>query len=492
MIAAAIVGLLLRLYRFDAQSLWVDEAATFLSSVGSIERVISQTDVPGFIPPLYFLVVNAVLRLGDGEAVLRLPSVIFGAACIPLLYVVARYWVRDSVAALAAVLLAASPFHVWYSQEARAYALLLFLALTALWGLQSALGRANAGAARTVFVVSAAAAFYCHTLALALIALAAGIVAIREPWRAWPRWIAAFAAIGLLILPAFLRYFTLGGQSPEEWPNPVGLGNIGFMLWAFSTGYSLGPSVAELHEPEPLRTALASAHLIAPILLLVTALLLVGSLAVWRRSRTALASIALLVMVPIAFSVLGAVVMHYTFNVRYVTIAFPGFVVLLASGILAFRSPPARWLSGAAILLVDAVALGNYYFDPRYAREDNRGASAFIQRVGSLDSDLVVVSAPYTSLALDYYLRRSPRLVAPVPGEPPRGKPMAVESEAARLLEGRDRFWLFLSRTYHSDPENSLRRFADAHFDRDTAFVGVGVEAIRYVRRDAAPVDDRD
>jgi uncharacterized membrane protein len=482
-LAATVVGLLLRLYRLGAQSLWVDEAATYLSSVGSPVWVATQTQVDGSVPPLYFLLVNAAMRFGDGEVAVRAPSVIFGVLSIPLLFVVVRRWAGDAVAALSAALLAVAPFHVWYSQEARAYVVLVFLALGAIWALQTAFDRPGAWRPRAAFAVLAATAFYCHTLGLALVAVGAALVAIYEPPARWPGWVAVFAGAGLLILPGFLRYFTLSGYPSNRTDGTVGAAEVGFVLWVFSVGYSLGPSLEELHGASPARTALAATAVIAPVLVLIAALLALGARALGRRAPRALWSVLAVGVVPVAFSVAGSIVSRYPFNVRYVAVAFPAFVVLLASGVLSLRHAWARRVAGGALCSVQLLALGNYYHDPRYAREDNRGASAFIQRVGSLDRELVVVAASYTSVALDYYLRRSPRLVAPFPGHELHGDRARASRYAERLLGDRERFWIFLSRTYHSDESRLLLRYADSLFVRDTAYRGPGVAAIRYVRR---------
>lgn len=498
-LAAAALGLALRLYRLGAQSLWVDEAATYLSSAGTPWWVITQRRYDGSVPPLYFLLVNAVLRVGDSEAALRAVSVVAGVLSIPLLYAVARRWIGDAAAALAAVFLALAPFHVWYSQEARAYATLVCLGLAAVRAAQWAADRPGDWRPHALLVALLVAAFYCHSEGLALLPVAAVVLAAGTwpaRWNAaWPRrdagrlalrLAAVLGAAGLLILPGYLRYFTIDRYPTNHTDGSFNPSALAYTLWAFGTGFSLGPSLADFHAAPAARVARGAAGVIGPVLLALAALLALGARAVWRRSPRAFAGVAALAGAPVVLAAAGSVWARYPYNVRYAALAFPAFVVLLAAGVAAVRAAWARAGAAAAVCALAAASLRQYFGDPRYAREDNRGASAFIARVGAVDRDPVVVSASYTSSVLHYYWRGRARRVVPFPGEELHGDTAAMARAAARLLGGEPRIWLFLSRTYGGDEARVLRRYVDACFTRDTSYRGPGVEAIRYERRTVA------
>ena len=486
-IAVTLVGLALRLYHLGAQSLWVDEAATYLSSAGSPWWVITQRQYDGSVPPLYFLLVNTALRFGDSEAALRAVSVVAGTASIPLLYAVARRWTGTATAVLSAAFFAISPFDVWFSQEARAYATLVLLSLGVVRATQLAIDWPDAVRPRVGVVLCLVAAFYCHTVALALVPVIAVLIALYVPPARWKGWLAVFAAAGALILPGFIRYFTIYHYPTNHTDGSFDPSVLGFTLWAFGVGYSLGPSVAEYHASAPAQVARAAAGLIGPVLVGLVGLLALGARDVWRRSPRAFAALAALGTIPVAFAAAGSVSARYPYNVRYAVAAFPAFVVLSAAGVHALRP---RWARASALALlgaVDVASLLGYYRDPRYWREDNRGASAFVARVGAVDRDIVVVSASYTSTVLDYYYRSRARRVVPFPGAELGGDTAAMARAAARLLGNEPRVWLFLSRTGLSPQARTearaLRRYVDACFARDTAYEGNGAAAILYIRR---------
>jgi len=127
----------LRMVQLGKEGLWADECATTLwsklppSSLAQVTRDDNHA-------PLYYLVEGLAIRvLGDSEAAVRALSVVAGLATVLVVFCLGRALFSTSVGLTAALLLATSPMHVHYSQEARCYALLtLLLALTlmsALW-----------------------------------------------------------------------------------------------------------------------------------------------------------------------------------------------------------------------------------------------------------------------------------------------------------------------------------------------------------------------
>jgi hypothetical protein len=95
-------------------------------------------------PPLYFLLVQAWSIFGSSDAWLRALSVVFGVASIPLIHRLASRLGGPGAGLAAAAFLALSPYHVYYSREARSYALLgllCVLSLDLLFDLASAPNR---------------------------------------------------------------------------------------------------------------------------------------------------------------------------------------------------------------------------------------------------------------------------------------------------------------------------------------------------------------
>jgi 4-amino-4-deoxy-L-arabinose transferase-like glycosyltransferase len=501
----AVVGLALRLFWLTHQSLWNDEIVTFISSTGTPWRVMTQRQENSNIPPLYYLVVNAALALRGivgVEAALRLPSVVMGTLSIPLLYFVVRWWLGDRIAVIAAALMAISPFHVWYSQEARPYALLLALALVAVLCLQRALVHPESRLWKAATAIALASTFYCHTVAVAFIAFAAFYVLvatahatlgphwIRQLRREWPRlwrtqwreWLLTFVAVAVLCVPGVYRLVSFPPTNSADTDRAFSPFELAYAVWSFAVGYSLGPSLWELHSPDRGAIILRYGPIIAPVAVAVATLALLGLGYLRRRAPRAGVVLALWFAFPLAFVILGALVTVHPFNVRYTMIAFVPAIILIAVGFAAVSRARLAMLGWAT---VSVIALAQYYFDPRYARDDNRGAAQFFVSHAQ-PGELVIAHRAFT--AKDFRFYAPPPLARVLPY--PQGVSLAavdVPHDLARRIADAPRFWLFLSRSL-PDEDAPLLAFCNGTYHRDPArsYSSTGVTLLACERAPSA------
>jgi 4-amino-4-deoxy-L-arabinose transferase-like glycosyltransferase len=128
-----VVAAALRFAALGSQSLWLDEWLTHNYTVMSLHDVGSTLLNSEPHPPLYFGLVWFWSHIfGTDEAGLRSLSALVGTATVPLAYIAARTRFSPRVGLMAAAIVAVNPFSVWYSQEARPYALLEALCLVSL------------------------------------------------------------------------------------------------------------------------------------------------------------------------------------------------------------------------------------------------------------------------------------------------------------------------------------------------------------------------
>jgi uncharacterized membrane protein len=91
-------------------------------------------------PPLDYTILWLVAHsLGSTQTDLRLPSILFGTLTIPMLYLAGRALYHEWVGVLAAAFGTFGALAVWYSQEARMYALFMLLAAVTIWALAKVL-----------------------------------------------------------------------------------------------------------------------------------------------------------------------------------------------------------------------------------------------------------------------------------------------------------------------------------------------------------------
>ncbi len=128
------LALLVRVHDLGRQSLWLDEATQVWSSSLPVRTILARLAQSDTQPPLYYIALHGwIVAFGRSAVDVRFLSAVTGALAPPLLYAVGRTLAGRWVAALAALLFIANPFHIWYSQETRGYAVMATLALAAAW-----------------------------------------------------------------------------------------------------------------------------------------------------------------------------------------------------------------------------------------------------------------------------------------------------------------------------------------------------------------------
>jgi uncharacterized membrane protein len=124
-------GLGIRLY--IVRGFWLDEATSGFDSRLSYGGMLRYLEHDNHPPLEYSILWGMAHTVGSSQTDLRLPSIAFGTLMIPMLYVAGRALYRRQVGLIAAAFGAVSPLAVWYSQEARMYALFMLLVTVTIW-----------------------------------------------------------------------------------------------------------------------------------------------------------------------------------------------------------------------------------------------------------------------------------------------------------------------------------------------------------------------
>lgn len=362
MLAAA-----LRLATLSVQSFWLDEGYTerlLRMPFGQMIRTVPKTEST---PYLYYVVAWVWTHVfGFGEYGVRSLSALAGIATVPVVYVAARWLAGRRAAAIAALLVAVSPLMVWFSQEARAYALATLLsALTVLCVVGYQRSRRSRWLAG--WAVSAALGLATHYF-LAFVVLGE----LVWLWRAAPHDRRLAAAVGSVAV--------------------AGCALLPLAITQQQTGHADYISHASLHTtlvqiPKQLLIGYASPHqkltaVLAALLVLVGAVMpLALSAPVRARAAWPLATGAIAVLVPIVLAICGVDFL----DARNVLPALPPLVIAGAIGFSGWqelavdsRRPGWRtigsWAAGA-LAIVSLVVVVRVNTDARYQRDDWRGVA---------------------------------------------------------------------------------------------------------------------
>jgi 4-amino-4-deoxy-L-arabinose transferase-like glycosyltransferase len=419
----ALVGILLlafglRVYRLGAESLWYDETVSVHLAGKNIPALVTHT-AGDIHPPGYYLLLHAWTRLaGSSDFAVAFFSVVFGLLLVALAYRLATRVFGPTAGLLAALLVAISPYNLWYSQEARMYTLGAVLGIGVLSALVALLasrpGTPPSWAWLTGYALCGALGLwtlYYFAFLLVAVNLMVGVWWLirwrqgRVGWEWLLRWLVAQGAVLLLYAPWIPVAWRQASQPPvPPWRGFTGLGTLLVETWS---ALSLGQSV----EPEK----------VWPALILVAVLFGLGLLywtskaseprfggqpqvgAGTSESRIAPWLFAGYVFIPVLLIYLASFAIPL-YHVRYAFTYSTPFYVILGAGLawLGRRWRPVLWLCLAAIILFSGLSIHAYHTDPRYASDDHRAATRFLAEQWR-PGDAILVNAGYAYPALVTY-----------------------------------------------------------------------------------------
>ncbi|MFN8163520.1 MAG: glycosyltransferase family 39 protein [Solirubrobacterales bacterium] len=240
------------------QSYRHDEAVTagrvLVSSLpGTMHRVWTSESTP----PLYYAVAWLWSQLfGVHEFGLRSLSALFGTATVPVSYLAGRELIGRRVGLAVAAIVAVSPMLVWYSQDARAYALLVLFCTTALVFFLRA---RRSGSSRDLawwaaFSALALATHYFAIFPLAIEAVWLSLTARRR--RPMLLALAGVAAAGLALAPIALHQ---AQGSNNDW---IASFHIARRLHEAGVAFFVGEAGLLKHAAAPMALAAAAVALL--------------------------------------------------------------------------------------------------------------------------------------------------------------------------------------------------------------------------------------
>ena len=373
------LGLVVRLLVIN-QSLWLDEAiGAIIAKSFSFSDIIFKFPLTDNHPPLYYLILKAwTTFFGYSEISLRIPSVIFGVAAIYLVFKIVKEFTKINPL-VPALLLATSPLHIYYSQEARMYSLACFLATGAVYYFLRILkesGRLFDWAVFSIFYTALAFSDYVPVFLYPVFVIYALVKQLDRNW--WGKFVLAntpLAVLGTFWIP-ILRVQSEKGRwllsTLPAWGEIAGGATVKHLQALFSK-FILG------------RVSFFDKNIYL-ILVLIAAVPFVIALLRAIKSGKAGGIFWLWLIVPSALGFAASFWFPVFIYFRYVFI-LPAFYILLSlglSGHFKFR----KILIGG-ILAVNMLGLSIYIFDKNQQREDWRGAVQFTE--GNLKKDEAVI-----------------------------------------------------------------------------------------------------
>jgi len=250
-----LVALYLRVSHLGTENLWLDEAISVGIAKNSLGQVLSLS-LDDFNPPLYRLLLHCWMWFfGDSELSVRTPSVIFGVSSVAVLYKLGAMLFNKWTGLMSALFLTLSAYQINYSQEARAYSMMVLLTLISFYFFI----RLFAGKDYKVligYVLSTTALLYSHYYGLFFVVAQAlfvlGVYSLKRYRRKTPlfrTWALAGGAVAALYIPGFLylAYYLAHPQRYTWIPKPdLGATYSSFVKYTGAPGVASSPNLFSL------------------------------------------------------------------------------------------------------------------------------------------------------------------------------------------------------------------------------------------------------
>jgi mannosyltransferase len=406
--AIAALGAALRLYDLGSE-LWFDEIST----------VLNFRDVPAFHIIASFpstnnhltntlLVKAAVAWSGLDEWAIRLPAAAFAIATIPAQYLLARWVLPRRYALLAALLLAVSYHHIFFSQNARGYSGYLLWSMLGTHYFLQGMTRNHARDwilyVLTMLLSVAAVLIGFFVIAAHVLAFGVGAWTLRQRGRPIVGLVRNATAAGLVL--GLLSVHLYASVVPQIWVTLQGVYRseaVGYSPFSRELLDELVRGVSQGFGPG----AAAGAAIV------LTVFGAAAALTVWRRPLYATALLG-----PLGVTFLFLIATGARFSPRFFIWAVPiGFILVvdwaasLSGSVRAARSRAlagraarlrlremAPWPVAAGLILLSVWSLGAYYTTPK---QPSRTAVEWVHQHAAEDD--VVVAAYLAKAAFLFY-----------------------------------------------------------------------------------------
>jgi hypothetical protein len=315
-----------------------DEALALFVGRGSLGHVLHTVVTERGGAPLHFAVAWMVVHLGGGLTALRIVSLVFAVASVPLIALLGARLADRSTGVVAAVLASGSWVLMFHGIYGRMYSLFLFTSLLSFLALLSALDR---GGRRRFALWGVALLLMLATHPYAVLVIAAQGLFVLLRRRRLREGIVTLAAVGVVGIPFWWADLVLrdrfdvgvGGGGPRLGSPTSVLQYFWWVAGDFSAGHHAWS---------------------APVL----ALALVGAVLLWRRRSEGVALFACVVAVPAAAFMLTTLNSTTSPEARHLIFALPFFSVLLAAPLVELGRRGGRLAPALALIAVAGLLIG--------------------------------------------------------------------------------------------------------------------------------------
>ncbi|MBD2562930.1 MULTISPECIES: glycosyltransferase family 39 protein [Nostoc] len=409
-----ILGVFLRFFLLGKQSLWYDEGLTLtLSDASTLQESIANVRAIGNsdrFQPLYFIVLFLWRQIfGESEFALRSLSTLLGIGSTIVIFFTALRIYGKKHALWSLLILTFSSFCIYYSQEARIYALAMFIASLQLYFFSKVLvkNEGSLGISILLFSIFTAIGIFTNiNFCFSTTALCLSHIVIYRNLRQWLQW---WLPAGFLSLPPVLYYLSLPGATDPESISVSRLGfpiiqNIIFVLHGILVGTTYGPSMEQLRGDDKVQVVLRYwPHIL--LLVIVGSVIFLALIKILLRHKKNNREqhpdyfFASVFVMTFLLGLLLAIVTKFNWVPRHSYYLWFPLAMLIPSALNQRPSISSKrygvsqfaQIAVISLIVLNIYSLCNYYFNDDYQKDDYRSTIQYIIKNRSSSTKSVVL-----------------------------------------------------------------------------------------------------
>ncbi len=409
----------------------------------------------------------------------RIISLIFGILAIPLAFLLGRELKNNRLGLLNASVVTLSGFQIVWSQNARVYALLVFIVLLSTW-LAVRICRKESAEGRTpaslwfAFLAASIVGVYCHYFYAFILAFHALFMFWQNRTRDFLFRLAGIFALialaGLLWVPMFLEQ--------KAFLETIGHGNLKGLWDPVSLIERTWSNLLAMISPKGTPAKIVATAVIVPGL--------VFGIREWRRNKTpdtvlVLCGLWLLCVIGGLIAVDVVSQTHRILSERYLILSSPALYLLLAYAIIVIRPVRLSAILGIALALLMGFNSTEVLSGKKFLKkEDYRGAGRMIREALTENSTVIISHSAVHAAGLAFYLPpQTPMLGISRKNPGARWEQNALETRL-QTVEDRDRLWMVFTHVRPGTLKERLRAWLDPRFTGTDYDEFSSVQVLRY------------
>ena len=391
-----ISGIFLRFFMLTKQSFWYDEGMSLVWSDGEsfqeiISSVLNTSNAVRFHPLYYLLLFWWRRAFGDTEFALRSLSALLGSGSIIAIFFTTLRIYGKNHALWSSLIVAFSSFCVYYSQDARTYGLLIFLASLQLYFFSKILDKkdeVNEHLSRWGFWIVTVIGLFANIFTVIFTAaLCLSHIVIFRNLRQWLKW---WIPIPLFSLPAILFYLIAPNATDPTSIQVTRQGlpifqNVIFVLYGILVGTTYGPPQEQLRGEDKIQIVLGYWYHLLLLLIVVTVIVLALVITLLHRHKSSRDQradylFASIFVTSFFFAFLVAIVTKINWLPRHSFYLYLPIAIALPSA-FKLKFPPLSQYARIAVIgliILNIYSLSNYYFNEDYEKDDYRSAAQYL------------------------------------------------------------------------------------------------------------------